>query len=72
MAAKKVRILDVKPYDAPMNLDELRGPSTGAVSLPPWVRWGPDSTFDLESQGDTVAAYQAVIQEGRFSELVSA
>lgn len=65
VAAKKVRIQDVKPYDAPSNLDELCGPGTGAVSLPPWVYWGPDSTFDLKSPGNTVAAYQAVIQEGR-------
>jgi hypothetical protein len=63
-AAKKVRIQDVKPYDAPASLDELHGPRSGTVGLPPWVYWGPDATFDVES-ADIVAAYQATIQEGR-------
>ena len=69
-AQKKVRVQDVKPYDAPSDLHELLGPLTGSVSLPPWVYWGPTSTFDLESEGDTVAAYQAVIQEGRLVDQV--
>lgn len=63
-AAKKVRVEDVKPYDAPSGLDELHGPRSGRVGLPPWVYWGPDATFDVES-ADIVTAYQATIQEGR-------
>lgn len=63
-AAKKVRIQDVKPYDAPAGLDELHGPRSGHVGLPPWLYWGPNPTFDVES-ADIVTAYQATIQEGR-------
>lgn len=63
--AKKVRYRDIKPYDAPLALEELHGPSAGQVDLPPWVYWGPIRTFDIELAGDVVSVYQATIQEGR-------
>ena len=37
MAEKRVRFQDVKPYDAPERLGELRGPAHGTIRLPPWV-----------------------------------
>jgi hypothetical protein len=61
----KVRIQDVKPYDAPVSLDELRGPRSGTVVLPHWVYWGPIPTIDLDSRWDVIKGYQATIQEGR-------
>lgn len=63
--AKRVRFQDVKPYDAPIHLDELRGPASGTVQLPPWVYWGPNPMMDLDVDGDAIMAYQATIQEGR-------
>lgn len=65
MADKRVRFQDVKPYDAPERLDELRGPAHGTVQLPPWVYWGPSPVANLDSVGDAIRAYQATIQEGR-------
>ncbi|WP_166786504.1 hypothetical protein [Cryobacterium sp. TMT2-15-1] len=35
------------------------------MQLPPLVYWGPKSSFDVESEGDLITAYQATIQEGR-------
>lgn len=63
-ASKKVRIQDVKPYDAPLSLDELRGPRSGTVELPGWVYWGPNPAVDLGAEWGVIKAYQATIQEG--------
>jgi hypothetical protein len=65
LAGKRVRFQDIKPYDAPATLDELRGPAHGTVQLPPWVYWGPRPVADLDRPGDDIRAYQATIQEGR-------
>lgn len=62
---RPVRFRDVKPYDAPLHLDDLRGPAGGPLQLPPWVYWGPNSVVNLDVEGDAVRAYQAAIQEGR-------
>ena len=56
---------DVKPYDAPANLDELRGPRNGTVVLPHWIYWGPTPSIDLSSEWSLIKGYQATIQEGR-------
>ena len=61
----RIRFQDVKPYDAPARLDELHGPASGLVQLPPWVYWGPNPTANLDVEGDAIRAYQATIQEGR-------
>ncbi len=60
----RVRFRDVKPYDAPASLDDLRGPRTGQVLLPHHVHWGPQRVAKLERAGDALAAYQAIISEG--------
>lgn len=64
-AGERVRFQDVKPYDAPAKLDDLHGPASGAVQLPPWVYWGPNPVANLDVEGDAIRAYQATIQEGR-------
>ncbi|MCU1482256.1 MAG: hypothetical protein JWQ19_3042 [Subtercola sp.] len=64
MTGERVRFQDVKPYDAPARLDELRGPATGTVQLPRWVYWGPNSVVDLDTEWGVIKAYQATIQEG--------
>lgn len=56
---------DIKPYEAPSRLDELRGPHDGHMHLPITVYWGPDYTFDLANESDVVEAYQATLREGR-------
>ncbi|MHB1173266.1 MAG: hypothetical protein ACYCZY_12420 [Lacisediminihabitans sp.] len=34
---------DIKPYDAPERLDDLRGPRSGRIELPLNVYWGSPS-----------------------------
>jgi hypothetical protein len=64
-AAKRVRIQEIKPYDALSDLDELYGPSSGHMDLPPWVYRAPNPSVDVESESDLIKAYPATIQEGR-------
>jgi hypothetical protein len=56
---------DIKPYDAPERLDQLRGPRRGRLDLPLNVYWGPKPIVDLDTVGGAVKAYQAVLNEGR-------
>jgi hypothetical protein len=55
---------DIKPYEAPDSLDELRGPKSGLLTLPIDVYWGPTPVVNLDSVGGVVMAYQATISEG--------
>lgn len=63
--SSRVHYRDIKPYDAPEHLDELRGPPAGRIVLPINVYWGPNSEVDLDSESDVVKAYQATLREGR-------
>jgi len=60
----RVRVHDVKPYDAPASLDDLRGPRDGELVLPHHVHWGPRREVNFSSEGDVLTAYQATISEG--------
>ena len=60
----RVRVQDVKPYDAPVSLDDLRGPRDGELVLPHHVHWGPRRDVNLSRKGDVLTAYQATISEG--------
>lgn len=60
----RVFFRDVKPYDVPGSLNDLRGPSSGLLQLPHHVHWGPDRRIDLDVAGDRLSGYQAVISEG--------
>lgn len=65
VTATRVRFRDVKPYDAPMSLDELRGPYDGLIDLPHWVRWQADRLgVDVSNPGWRRMAYQALLAEG--------
>ena len=56
---------DIKPYDVPARLEELHGPRSGRMELPPNVYWGPLTTVDLDILSGVVKAYQATLREGR-------
>ena len=56
---------DIKPYEAPVSLTDLRGPFDGLVEPPLNVYWGPAHTFDLSHESDLVELYQATLREGR-------
>ena len=65
MTEPHVLYADVVPYEVPSSLAALRGPSTGSLSLPLHVWWGPSPTFDLGSRSDVLTAYRAIVREGR-------
>jgi hypothetical protein len=56
---------DIKPYDAPDQLEQLQGPRNGPLDVPINVYWGPRHTFDLDNESDVIQAYQAALREGR-------
>jgi hypothetical protein len=69
VAATRVRFRDVKPYDAPASLDELRGPRDGPIDLPHSVRWQADRLgVDVSNLGWRRMAYQALLAEGTADE----
>lgn len=67
----RVRFQDVKPYDAPASLHDLRGPRDGEFVLPHHVHWGPHRKVNLSRAGDVLTAYQAVISEGMVGDQVT-
>lgn len=61
----RVFFRDVKPYEAPESLDELRGPAGGVVELRHSVLWAPGGRHvDLDEPGGVGLAYRAVLSEG--------
>lgn len=60
----RVRVQDVKPYDAPASLEDLHGPRDGELVLPHHIHWGPRRDVNLSCVGDVLTAYQATISEG--------
>lgn len=60
----RMRFQDVKPYNAPAQLDELQGPASGLVQPPPWVYWVPKPLVNLDVEGEAILAYQAANREG--------
>jgi hypothetical protein len=63
--ADRVFFRDVKPYEAPEALTQLRGPGSGLLALPGRVYWGPEPLINLDVRdGSERMAYQAVISEG--------
>ena len=67
----RVRFQDVKPYDAPASLDDLRGPRDGELVLPHHIHWGPRRDVNLSREGDVLTAYQATISEGMVADQVT-
>ena len=68
-AVPRVRFRDVKPYDVPMSLDELRGPYDGLIDLPHTVRWQADRlALNVSVAGWRRMAYQALLAEGTADE----
>ncbi|BAW93616.1 hypothetical protein CHIBA101_1781 [Actinomyces sp. Chiba101] len=56
---------DVKPYEVPEKLDDLKGPISGVVHLPHRVLWTPGGgRVDLDAEGGVELAYRAVLAEG--------
>jgi hypothetical protein len=51
----------------PADLDELRGPTTGTVTLPIWVYWSGDRPrqWRLDNPADRRELYRTVVREAK-------
>jgi hypothetical protein len=69
---RRVFFRDVKLYEVPESLDDLRGPAGGVVELSHSVLWAPGGGgVDLDEPGGTAMAYQGVLAEGTVEDQVS-
>jgi hypothetical protein len=53
------------PYVVPDSLDDLTGPTSGVVSLPPELRPPPVNRYDLADRDEVISLYAHVITEAR-------
>lgn len=60
----RVLYQDIKPYDVAESLGTLHGPSSGVLTLPLDVYWGPGPDVDLDTLSGVGKAYQAILREG--------
>lgn len=56
------------PYVVPDSLDDLTGPATGIVSLPPKLRPTPRNRYDLDVLDERISLYAHVITEAQSTE----
>lgn len=69
---RRVFFRDVKPYEVPQRLEDLKGPANGVVDLPHSVLWAPGGgRVDLDAEGGIGLAYRAVLTEGSVADQVS-
>jgi len=59
------RYADAKPYAQPTSLADLAGPTSGAVTLPRHIDWGPPYVYDLADESDLAVMYERVIREAQ-------
>ncbi|MFI7309013.1 hypothetical protein [Streptomyces hygroscopicus] len=59
------RYAAAKPYVLPESLAELGGPTTGSVTLPRHIDWGPPYIYDLADEADFRLMYERVIREAQ-------
>jgi hypothetical protein len=52
-------------YALPESLDELVGPTSGIVTLPRHIDWGPHYEYDLADEADLLLMYERVIREAQ-------
>ncbi len=52
-------------YALPESLDELVGPTSGSVTLPRHIDWGPHYEYDLADAADLLLMYERVIREAQ-------
>jgi hypothetical protein len=58
-----------RTFAVPADLRDLAGPSTGSLTLPDTVYWGPESVVDLAHWDDLAKAYEATLREGDLAEV---
>lgn len=63
---------DRKPYVTVADLNDLQGPTTGTVDLPPHIDWSGSPRRDLNNDGELIAMYQTVLAEAATPEDLTA
>jgi hypothetical protein len=59
---------DHLPYDTPESLDELQGPTSGKVRVPPPIDTSLDPTYELSDPGQLRWLYTRVLREGNVAQ----
>jgi hypothetical protein len=59
---------EARDHVLPASLSELAGPTSGVVSLPVRLHWGPDNSYDLGDDGETAVMYERVVREAHHRE----
>jgi hypothetical protein len=54
---------DRKPYVVVDRLDDLTGPTTGTVNLPPHLDWSGSASYDLDKPARVASMYRTVLME---------
>ena len=70
--SSRILFQDTKPYEVVESLDNLRGPASGMIELPLYVR-AMSREFrqvDLDNADERIAAYNDILQEGTLSDIV--
>jgi hypothetical protein len=52
-----------KPYVVAGNLSDLRGPTSGSVTLPGHLDWSGDAVYDLDKPARLASMYKTVLNE---------
>ncbi|NJQ00081.1 hypothetical protein [Streptomyces zingiberis] len=61
------RYAATRTYAVPESPGELAGPTTGTVTLPRHIDWGPHHEYDLADEADLLLLYERVIREAQSS-----
>ncbi|MEH0441569.1 hypothetical protein QBA74_39850 [Streptomyces scabiei] len=59
------RYVAARIYALPESLDELVGPTSGTVTLPRHIDWGPPYEYDLADEADLLLMYERVVREAQ-------
>jgi hypothetical protein len=59
------RYAAARVYVLPESLGDLAGPTSGNVTLPRHIDWGPHYEYDLADEADLVLMYERVIREAQ-------
>lgn len=62
------RYAEARLYVVPESLDELDGPTEGAIQLPRHLDWGPEYEYELADAVDLAVMYERVLREARSQE----
>ena len=57
-----------KPYVVAEHLDELCGPTTGTITLPPHLDWSGNASYDLAKPARMASMYRSVLNEAGSAE----